>query len=94
MSRAGISYDQQKLQELVGSDVLDIDYVASAERMSYVYVTVAAFENSVRDLIKKVLLDAVGEDWWTASVSSSTRLAADNRMKEEQKIRWHVQRGR
>lgn len=93
ISRAGISYDQQKLQELVGSDVLDIDYVAAAERMSYVYVTVAAFENSVRDLIKKVLLDAAGEDWWTLSVSNSTRQAADNRMKEEQKIRWHVQRG-
>ena len=93
VSRLGFAYDQQKLRELVGSDVLDIDYVAAAERMSFVYVTVAAFENSVRDLIKKVLLEAVGEDWWTSSVSNSTRTAAENRMKEEQKIRWHVQRG-
>lgn len=92
-SRAGFAYDQQKVRDLLGIDVLDIEYVAAAEKMSFVYTTVAAFENSVRELIKRTLLEAVGEDWWEKCVSNNTRTAAESRMKEEQKIRWHVQRG-
>jgi hypothetical protein len=61
--------------------------------MSYVYTTVAAFENSVRDLIKSILIEAVGVDWWLLSVSEKIRKAAEARMEEEKKIRWHVQRG-
>jgi hypothetical protein len=61
--------------------------------MSLVYVTVAAFENSVRDLIKSVLLEALGENWWEQGVSEKIRKSAESRMDEEKKIRWHVQRG-
>ena len=56
-------------------------------------ITVAAFENSVRDLIKSVLLETSGEGWWEACVSEKIRSAANSRKQEEQKIRWHVQRG-
>lgn len=92
-SRASLNFDHQKARETLGIDVLDAEHVARAEKMSFVYTTVAAFENSVRDLIKSVLLDAAGEDWWNTCVSEKIRKAAESRMDEEKKIRWHVQRG-
>lgn len=88
-----LNFDQQKTRELLGIDVLDVEHVARAEKMSFVYTTVAAFENSVRELIKRVLLEALDEDWWNAGVSEKIRKAAESRMEEEKKIRWHVQRG-
>ncbi len=87
------AYDQQQIRDLLGIDVLDVEHVASAERMSFVYTTVAAFENSVRGIIKSVLIDALGEGWWEIATSDRIRRAAEGRMDEEKKIRWHVQRG-
>ena len=54
---------------------------------------IAAFENSVRELISRTLLDEVGEDWWTKCVSEKIQKAAQKRMDEEEKIEWHTQRG-
>lgn len=92
-STKSLKFDEQKTRELVGIDVLDVEHVARAEKMSYVYITVAAFENSVRELIKSVLLEALDEDWWSIGVSEKIRKLAETRMEEEKKIRWHVQRG-
>lgn len=92
-SHASLAFDHQKTRELLGIDVLDVEHVARAEKMAFVYTTVAAFENTVRELIKSVLLESLGEDWWNTGVSEKIRKAADVRMEEEKKIRWHVQRG-
>lgn len=92
-SRHDLSAATEKLRYLVGIDVLDVEHVAQAERMSSVYIAVAAFENSVRDLISKVLADAAGEGWWDTCVSDKVKAAAKSRMDAEEKIRWHVQRG-
>ncbi len=61
--RHDLSFDAESLRKSLGVDVLDTEFVASAERMSLVYVTVAAFENSARELVTRVLLEAEGEDW-------------------------------
>lgn len=92
-SKISLQFDISKTRELLGIDVLDSEHVARAEKMSFVYTTVAAFENSIRDLIRSVLLDSLGEDWWNLGVSEKIRNSAKSRMEEEQKIRWHVQRG-
>lgn len=92
-SNAALKYDVQKTRELLGIDVLDAEHVTRAERMSFVYTTVAAFENSVRELIKNVMLESIGENWWIDGVSDKIRRTAETRMEEEKKIRWHVQRG-
>ena len=92
-SSASLRFDEASLREMLGIDVLDTEQVASAEKMSFVYTTVAAFENSVRDLIKSVLLESAGEGWWDSCVSEKIRNASNTRMQEEQKVRWHVQRG-
>lgn len=93
LSRGSTAFDAAELRTMLAIDVLDTEYVDRAEKMAFVYITVAAFENSVRDLIKGTLLEAVGENWWETSVSEKIRKAANSRMEEEQKIRWHVQRG-
>ena len=92
-SASMLRFDETNLRTTLGIEVLDPEHVTTAEKMSFVYVTVAAFENSVRDLIKSVLLESAGEGWWENCVSEKIRNAATGRMQEEQKIRWHVQRG-
>jgi hypothetical protein len=73
-------------------EALDEDLVSRAQRMAVVYVAIAAFENSVRQFVSKVLLESVGADWWS-KVSDKIREKAESRRKEEEKIRWHTARG-
>ena len=61
--------------------------------LAAVYVAIAAFENSVREFVSKVLLEKIGADWWTKAVSDKIREKAESRRKEEEKIRWHTPRG-
>lgn len=91
--RHDLTPDVEALRKTLGIEVLDTEFVASAERMSIVYVTVASFENSVRDLVTRVLLEAEGEDWWEKCVSDRIKTDSKRRMEAEQQVRWHVQRG-
>lgn len=83
-------------QEYVSSlslDLLDDDCVNSAKLMATVYTAIAAFENMVRKFIVKVLLEHKGENWWGQCVSEKIRKSAENRKNDEEKIKWHTQRG-
>jgi hypothetical protein len=77
----------------VSLDVLDEGHVAAAKTMAAVYVAVAAFENSVRQLVTAVLREAVGDNWWEDAVSSSIQRSCKSRLDEEEKHRFHTQRG-
>jgi hypothetical protein len=61
--------------------------------MAVVYTAIAAFENSVRDLVKWVLLEELGQQWWEQGVSEKIRKSAKSEMEEEEKVRWHRRRG-
>ena len=91
------SYSQRtkfsEIRSLLGIDVVDEQHVVAADRMSQVYVVVAAFENSVRELVSGVLLEAHGDDWWNKCVKAEIRNDANQRMESEDKVRWHVNRG-
>ena len=83
-------------QEYVKSlslDLLDDECVNSAKIMATVYTAIAAFENMVRRFVVKILLEHRGEDWWEQSVSEKIRKSAENRKNDEEKIKWHTQRG-
>jgi hypothetical protein len=56
--------DDIEIAQSLSLDVLDEEKVRNARRMAVVYAAIAAFENSVRDLIKKVLLEELVEGWW------------------------------
>src|SRR5258708_1224216 len=77
----------------VALDMLDEDSVARTRRMATVYTAIAAFENSVRELVSKRLLEHAGENWWAQCVSEKIRNKAEGRRDEEAKIRWHTPRG-
>jgi hypothetical protein len=74
-------------------ELLDDEFVAPAKQMAAVYVAIAAFENSARDLVTRVLLEAVGENWWDTNVASGVRTHCKNRQEEEERNRYHKQRG-
>lgn len=74
-------------------DLLDEGHVADAKSMAAVYVAVASFENSVRQLVTAVLREAVGDDWWETAVSASIQKTCRTRQEEEEKHRFHTQRG-
>lgn len=57
------------------------------------YIAIASFENTIRELISSHLLEEKKADWWNLCVSSDIRKRAEQKMKEEQQIRWHQARG-
>ncbi|HBI19807.1 MAG TPA: hypothetical protein DDY79_10970 [Brevundimonas sp.] len=85
--------DDAEIGILLSLNVLNEDLVADARGMAIVYTAVAAFENSVRNLVSATLLESKGANWWAECVSEKIRSAAEKRLEEEKKVRWHVQRG-
>jgi hypothetical protein len=84
---------ESELATLLALDSLDEGNVATARRMSLVYTAVAAFEASARKLVRSVLLDIFNEEWWEKGVSQDIRRRAEARKTEEERVRWHGQRG-
>ena len=83
-------------QEYVSSlslDLLNDDLVNTAKQMATVYTAIAAFENTVRQFVVKVLIENKGEAWWQECVSEKIRTKAESRKIEEEKINWHTPRG-
>lgn len=83
-------------QEYVSSlslDLLNDDLVNTAKQMATVYTAIAAFENTVRQFVVKVLIENKGEAWWQECVSEKIRTKAESRKMEEEKIKWHTPRG-
>ena len=74
-------------------DLLYDEYVNAAKLMATVYTAIAAFENTVREFVVKILIENKGENWWEDCVSERIRNKAESRKAEEDKIRWHTQRG-
>jgi hypothetical protein len=81
------------IAEKLSLSVLDEDRVSEAKAMAAVYVAIAAFENSARDLVTTVLREAVGDDWWEKAVSASIQKGCKSRQEDEEKHRFHTQRG-
>lgn len=73
---------------------LDEDIVGAAKKMSAVYIAIAAFENSFREIISEKLLEKHGEKWWDSNaISNEIRKKADQKKQDERNSRWHGQRG-
>jgi hypothetical protein len=81
------------LAERLSIGQLDDELVKAARRMATVYAAVAAFENTVRELLKRTLVDKHGDNWWERSVSSDIRKRSEKRLADEEAHRFHAQRG-
>lgn len=84
---------ERAIGERLSLSLIDEKYLLSARKMSIVYTAIAAFENSIREFITKILIEEKGDNWWGESVSEKIRKRAESRMEEENKIRWHTPRG-
>jgi hypothetical protein len=84
---------EKQVAERLSLNLIDDDHVVPARKMAVVFTAITAFENSVRELITKVLSDEKGESWWDSSVSEKIRKKAESRKDQEDKIRWHTPRG-
>ena len=95
LPRKAVSADNRtsEIATRLGLDLLDESYLASARNMSVVYTAIAAFENSVRELVSSKLLEVKGANWWQECVSEAVRKRAESRKAEEQKVLWHSARG-
>jgi hypothetical protein len=65
----------------------------NAYKMGQVYVALHCLENSVRNLIRKVLKDKLGEHWWEQAASSGMKQKCTNLKKREEKNKWLASRG-
>ena len=93
INRNIIGLQDEEIAKSVGLDLLDDVHVQNAQKMAIIYSAIAAFENSVRDMVKTGLIDKHQADWWDNGVSNSIRENAEKRMADEQKVKWHTQRG-
>lgn len=79
--------------ESLSLDLLDDEYVNSSKLMATVYTAISAFENTIREFVVKILIENKGENWWEDCVSEKIRNKAETRKEQEDKVRWHTQRG-
>lgn len=87
-----VSFVGLKLGEIPG---LKASHAKEAKAMAdRVYPRMYLFENSVRDLIERVLSAKYGKDWWNVAVPLKVRETADQFKIEEKKDTWHGKRGR
>jgi hypothetical protein len=59
-----------------------------------VYPLIYIFENSVRDLIERVVSASFGPKWWDTAVPKGPRETAQRHLDAEKKDPWHSKRGR
>ena len=84
----------ERVAKKVSLDYLDKELVGDAQKMSGVYIAIAAFENMLRGIISDMLLEERGEEWWSSdSISGEIRKKADRKQKDEGQNRWHTSRG-
>jgi hypothetical protein len=76
----------------VSDPLLPKKIVEDAKRMAEVYSVVYIFENSVRNLIARVL-ETAGTDWWQSKVGAQTKKKVKDRVDKEQRNRFHGKRG-
>lgn len=68
--------------------------VALAKQMAEVFVLLHCLENSARNLIRSKLSVAHGENWWELVKTRDMEKKAQERVREEERNKWHQPRGR
>jgi hypothetical protein len=92
-SRYSAPMELSEITQSLSLELFEDEFIGPAQLMSIVYMAIAAFENSVRRFIYKVLIDKHGENWWEQGVSAKIRTFAEDRRAEEEKTKWHGTRG-
>jgi hypothetical protein len=65
----------------------------AAAKMATIYPKLYVFENSIRNVIVRVLQAKHGRDWWTKSAPAGVQKTVADRKRQEAKKPWHGKRG-
>lgn len=83
----------------VGANVPAVDLMLpkivseDADRMADLYPKMYLLENSIRNVIDRVMNANHGKDWWTTCVAKQVRDRVQGRKDKEAKAPWHGPRG-
>ena len=80
-------FDSSEIARVLSLDLLDDHPIDNARAMANIYIAIAGFENSVHDLITKVLSEEIGANRWDACVSEKIRRTKSVGMSNERTIR-------
>lgn len=69
------------------------DDIEDAYKMGQVYVALHCLENSARNLIRSLLEDKFGEQWWDKAASEPMKRRLSERKTREVKNKWLASRG-
>ena len=72
-NRRLINIADEDIARALSLEVLDDLFVTNARATAIVYAAIAAFENSVRALVIKTLVERFQEEWWEKGASNSIR---------------------
>jgi hypothetical protein len=86
------SEQARDIQKSLSFDLHDPLLLAEAQRMSVVYASIHAFENSVRATVVKAMTETHGATRWE-KVPGRIRKLCKSRMVEDATFRWHGARG-
>ena len=70
-------------EELVDTDVFEIDIRKQAKQMSSLYYLLFCLENSIRKTVINTLKDKYKANWWEEKVPSTVKKKVDSRQKNE-----------
>lgn len=97
--RKAMPTKKQTVVTIAGMDVeglpgMTARHATEAKQMAEkVYPMLYLFENSLRDLIERVLEAAYGADWWAKGAPANVRKKAAERKAAEKNDPWHGRRG-
>lgn len=84
-------------QSRISDPVLSKEKMQEAVEMAAIYPHLFVFENSLREVIKRVMNSKYGHDWWgkelTGGRVGNLRHNVDEKLKKEKKESWHQRRG-
>lgn len=79
---------------VINNSILSDKVLAEAKEMSEeVYPLLYIFENSIREIIIRIMRSTHGANWWDTKVSKEIRQAVEERRAKEEQNPWHGKRG-
>ena len=73
--------------------ILQDKKIYEAREMAAIYPLLYIFENSIREVIDKVMTSKYGKSWWNSKAPRGLKETVKGRMDDEKKHSWHQRRG-
>jgi len=77
----------------VTDPILPQKKVSEAKEMAAIYPLLYILENSIREVIDRLMISRYGKGWWDSQAPKSLRDKVSKRMADESRNAWHQRRG-